>query len=111
MGEHTPGPWSVFPHYCKYDGPGPYENTWLIGKGQYDTIAEVRPGHDEYDSQNDANARLIAAAPDLLEACKQAKKFLEPVLDEPGRTVFWSLVDAIAKATGTPLDPRAGERE
>jgi hypothetical protein len=45
-----------------------------------------------------ANARLIAAAPDLLEACKQAKKYLEPDLVEPGRTVFWNLVAAIAKA-------------
>lgn len=38
------------------------------------------------------------AAPDLLEACKLAKKYLEPDLVEPGRTVFWKLVDAIKKA-------------
>lgn len=37
---------------------------------------------------------------DLLEACKAAKKYLEPDLVEPGRTVFWSLVNAIAKAEG-----------
>lgn len=41
---------------------------------------------------------LEAAAPDLLEACRAAKKYLEPDLVEPGRTVFWKLVDAIRKA-------------
>jgi len=45
--------------------------------------------------------RLINAAPELLAACKMAKKYLEPVLDEPGRTVFWTLVDAIMKAEGS----------
>jgi len=34
----------------------------------------------------------------LLEACKEAKKYLEPDLVEPGRTVFWKLVKAIAHA-------------
>lgn len=47
-----------------------------------------------------ANAHLIAAAPELLEACKAAKKYLEPDLVEPGRTVFWNLVAAIKKAEG-----------
>ena len=37
---------------------------------------------------------------DLLEACKAAKKFLEPDLVEPGRAVFWNLVEAIKKAEG-----------
>jgi hypothetical protein len=48
----------------------------------------------------DANARLMAASPELLEAAKAAKKYLEPDLVEPGRTVFWKLVAAIAKAEG-----------
>ena len=46
-----------------------------------------------------ANARLLAAVPDLLDACQKAKKFLEPNLVEPGRSIFWQLVDAINKAT------------
>lgn len=32
----------------------------------------------------------------LVEAAKQAKKHLEPDLVEPGRTVFWDLVKALA---------------
>jgi len=47
-----------------------------------------------------AHARLIAAAPALLEACEEAKKYLEPDLVEPGRTVFWKLVAALKAAKG-----------
>lgn len=48
----------------------------------------------------DANARLLAASVDLLEACEAAKALLINDLKEPGRTVFWKLVDAIRKANG-----------
>jgi len=51
----------------------------------------------------EGQARLITAASDLLEAAKDAKKYLEPDLIEPGRTVFWRLVEAINKAQGTTL--------
>jgi hypothetical protein len=34
----------------------------------------------------------------LLAAAKAAKKYLERDLVEPGRTVFWKLVDAIRQA-------------
>lgn len=73
----TRGPWSVFPHYCKDDSESIYAQTWLIGLGQFDTIAEVRPGHDQFDSQNDANARLISAAPELLEAASDTLEALQ----------------------------------
>ncbi len=33
----------------------------------------------------------------LIEAAKKAKKYLEPDLVEPGRTVFWKLVEALKK--------------
>ncbi|KKL67469.1 hypothetical protein LCGC14_2134710 [marine sediment metagenome] len=49
-----------------------------------------------YDSDEDGD--LIAAAPELLAACEAAKKYLEPDLVEPGRTVFWGLVKAIKSA-------------
>ena len=48
-------------------------------------------------------AKLFAAAPDLYETCEQAKKYLERDLVEPGRTVFWNLVAALAKARGVAL--------
>ena len=73
------------------------DNSWHIytgSEGNEVDLAAVR------NQDFKANARLIAAAPDLLEACKAAKKYLEPDLVEPGRTIFWKLVEAIAKAQG-----------
>lgn len=71
---HTPGPWLVFDHYCGRDPEtaGEYAGTRLIGLGQYDTIAEVRQGSDDVPGDVDANARLIAAAPELLSECEDA---------------------------------------
>ena len=43
---------------------------------------------------------LEAAQAGLLEACHAAKKYTQGDLVEPGRTVFWKLVAAIAKAEG-----------
>lgn len=78
---------------------------WIIrdlSTDNHDIIAVVpKTGDEAHDHLVTwPNARLIAAAPELLEACKTAKKFLEPDLVEPGRTVFWNLVSVISKATG-----------
>ena len=43
-------------------------------------------------------ATLCASAQDLLTACEAAREYLKPELDEPGRSVFWMLVAAVAKA-------------
>lgn len=92
MAEHTPGPWKA--EYDLVEGPD----------GAYVAKAIIGVPREEYL----ANARLIAAAPDLLEA-------LENVLDEvrfEGETgvvvvradkANWALraaVRAIAKARG-----------
>jgi hypothetical protein len=42
--------------------------------------------------------KLKAQRNALLAAAKAAKKYLEPDLVEPGRTVFWNLVAAIEEA-------------
>lgn len=64
---HTPGPWKIIqtngmPKINMVSPP--------IGGG---FIARI--GYPPIGSR-DANARLIAAAPELLEACKEASKFL-----------------------------------
>lgn len=66
--QHTKGPWAVFKHYASDDPASRYASYRLVGTGQFETIAEVRHGHEEIDGDVDANAHLIAAAPDLLEA-------------------------------------------
>ena len=64
MSKHTPGPWAV-DRYCRDITP----------VGRYLRIAEI-PGHRENDTpdsqEREANARLIAAAPDLLAALEAA---------------------------------------
>lgn len=68
-------------------------------------IKTLRNAIEAAENSNHAGEDFVAAAavaPELLEACKAAKQYLVPELEEPGRTVFWQLVDAIAKATGEP---------
>lgn len=55
--KHTPGPWSVYRNNVKEKYGACHDNIF-IKKGN-DIICELF-------SENDANARLIAAAPDLL---------------------------------------------
>lgn len=101
---HTPGPW--FLEHCPDGSYYAIKNRPEWGSGHI-WIASAEESHlpksDGFpsDEQGLANAQLIAAAPELLAACRRAKKLLEPeVTKEPDRTIFWELVSAIAKAEG-----------
>jgi len=66
MNAHTPGPWTV-----KFSGTG---NAHIYGLDhKNDRIAGVmlRPTVTNNTTERDANARLIAAAPDLLSIVKR----------------------------------------
>lgn len=68
---HTPGPWAA--------------KDWRVcaglGKGQrISVICDTAANNKSRTPENEANARLIAAAPDLLAACRM-------VLDDPGLSV------------------------
>ena len=93
MKTHTPGPWRIE----KYTDTTTRDGERIRAGNNLIVVNEVWGASL---SECDANYRLVAAAPELLEACKQAKKHLERDLVEPGRTVFWNLVAAIAKAEG-----------
>lgn len=85
--QHTPGPWFVDEDELNVCAPDPEEPDvpWVV--------AGVRVGCGYPESQDGANARLIAAAPELLEA-------LETVL-QVKRTDDRSIVfapHAVAKA-------------
>jgi hypothetical protein len=93
---HTPGPWfsgSLFEtEYEKVVSVGPFETDW---HHYGDSIAEVFDANG-----NDAvsNACLIAAAPDLLEACEKAlARFESEKMFGPDRV---ALEEAIKKAKG-----------
>jgi hypothetical protein len=76
MSKHTPGPWSVT-HFSRL-----YIGQFVDGAERHDaetasvplfkTVATIV----ERTGETDANARLIAAAPELLEACKDLVKRL-----------------------------------
>ena len=88
MTKHTPGPWSVAETRHKYDT--------LIRNRDNDPVASTNfAGYSPKTAA--ANARLIAAAPDLLAACRE---FVAKVDRGEARSRFTyaRMKDAIAKA-------------
>jgi hypothetical protein len=96
---HTPGPWrigksgagiaAVYPKDARRHAP-----ICFLGSGTIDDTEDF--------SNAEANAHLIAAAPDLLEASEQAERELARVADKEPQAVI-ALVAvraAIAKANG-----------
>ena len=81
MSEHTPGPWSA-------------EDTVIYGPSHLN-IAELEPNDYIRNDEQRANARLIAAAPDLLAA-------LDALVDATNTRslAYDDAVTAIAKARG-----------
>ncbi len=76
MSEHTPGPWRVFKGGVSGRIIGIGE---LNGEGVCDCGFGVWRGGSE---EAEANARLIAAAPELLEALQKARNALDLVDDD-----------------------------
>jgi hypothetical protein len=115
---HTPGPWS------RYDdggrtasgvcyGPSYADCVWGPGGPGHGLVADCSPNALPPDARTIANARLVAAAPDLLEASRLALNALviaSRQLTEDHKMVLkgqgWAAQDiaslraAIAKATG-----------
>ena len=88
MSGHTPGPWRI----VQEDG------YWVVRAANYDAVCRLYAG---------GNGDLIAAAPDLLEACKAGTEISERTLAEDGgfrtpeaQAVYDMVCAAIAKAEG-----------
>lgn len=89
--KHTPGPWVVI------------EKTTSVGKcfrvGPHEIVTENHGGICLYDDrtqlnphsagEQEANARLIAAAPDLLKALEEAVECLEDSSWYKGEVAVW----------------------
>ena len=76
ISKHTPGPWIVCTPSDSTDYLCIEEDSQLVGEAS--TIAEVNLGGEGISEQiGSANARLIAAAPELLEVLYECKSFLE----------------------------------
>jgi hypothetical protein len=105
-GKHTPGPW--------YPKPAPYgwdvwgnlddgKDTW-VGPVQRVISPHARMGSrkaiEAASEETEANARLIAAAPDLLDALKQFEAFYPMGINLDLDDAFRAARTAIAKAEG-----------
>lgn len=106
--KHTPGPWRFFDNagknmqgYCQPSGvTGTGEN---LGQLVCGCFGDVRGGED----QAKANARLIAAAPELLGALKKAERIIQKLAGWSGNDLseldsefgYHAIPEAIAKAT------------
>lgn len=71
--KHTPGPWAAVDQGDRLDHHGtPYVSIFggTNGGGTVATVHNIHPGNQPGDlrTARDANARLIAAAPELLQA-------------------------------------------
>lgn len=93
MRKHTPGPWEV-----RRDGWGHHS---VRSEPEQRTIAKTIMPHipDRAHAVDEANARLIAAAPEMLAAAKRILPYLTEC-DCVGDGMFRQLADAIAKAEG-----------
>lgn len=94
MTQHTPGPW----HYHDGRKNGTRQ---MVGTGEM-WIAEMTTGigFDQSDTEAEANARLFAAAPDLLEAGRVAVDLWDSTSAAVDPDEILMLIrDAIAKAT------------
>jgi hypothetical protein len=80
MSKHTPGPWSV----DAVPGLPVYINAGDDGLRPVADINGLEDGinNDARREEQMANAALIAAAPDLLEACKGLRATIERLLPE-----------------------------
>jgi hypothetical protein len=98
--KHTPGPWYVGINESVIDSPAG-EKFLGIGTDGERTICRVSQLATQ-DAEDEANAQLIAAAPDLLIACQRALNWIELHAGEDwGKKIQERMRNAIAKAEGT----------
>lgn len=116
MSEHTPGPWQVLEYaiekkgFIAVVGPGGHGNpaqhicdVFPFGKRAEGTTLE---GHK-------ANARLIAAAPDLLEAMRKLTTEItsnQALMDNVSLMIFEDAIAAIEKAEHASHKPDQGTK-
>ena len=103
MSQHTPGPWTI-----EADGAGWYIESNLISTFVASVENAKWNDYEEGDvvpteEEQEANARLIAAAPDLLEALSEMyHAFLDPdhIVTDRQEAASLGAYRAIYKATG-----------
>jgi hypothetical protein len=88
---HTPGPWIAAPYSSVVGAPVVSASGRSVAKVTYFALGESFSNHD---AESDANARLIAAAPEMLEALRMYER------GEEATVLAATVRAAIAKAEG-----------
>lgn len=98
--QHTPGPWTVSDEIDRiYNG-----NVIRYDTGERNGVVAIACDFNRFDrdAEREANARLIAAAPELLEAIRAANVQRDPRHRISMLVNDWQRIEAaVAKATGT----------
>ena len=76
MSTHTPGPWKLHRTRSRF-------GLNVVAERGASCICEMPSWDDEYIPERDANARLIAAAPEMLEALESAAAHCTDILHDP----------------------------
>jgi hypothetical protein len=90
---HTPGPWKI----ATFDGPNQYAS--IEAENESVRICDI-PSWPCAVYEMRANARLIAAAPDLLDALDWALRQIEDDLDPDHQAAFDAALSTLRKAKG-----------
>lgn len=104
MSAHTPGPWNLLPEECDR----PYVRVrGTVPGGRFKIANVLTPAyegvHEREAKETRANARLIAAAPELLAALKLMLKGTDEDCGRiqcPHKSAVTAAFSAIAKAEG-----------
>lgn len=99
MSKHTPGSWKWAGESYR-DASGSQEDVVIICTEQGKTVAVI---HEPYSDVVAANARLIAAAPDLLTVLQKVRGYIHTLVESNVLAVsaWHSDIDAVlAAATG-----------
>lgn len=97
MSKHTPGPWSA-----EVDRENDHEINIVSGNRPF--VATAWPANHQEDKEQEANARLIAAAPELLEALRIVRDTLPHINGNA------SSVNSLLKLTGAAIAKATGEQ-
>lgn len=102
--KHTSGPWTITRTHAANGG---FSIDHGAEPGRVKTIAAVMAGPDGVNDALVANAHLIVAAPDLLDACEKAKRYFQRFVSSGSewRDIYDALDNAIAKAKGKYDEP------
>lgn len=93
MTKHTPGPWTAY--YFAAD--------WWVANPEDDSGPMLRVGSDH--DRREANAHLIAAAPDLLNISKEILDLIERIIE--GKE--WGAIEEYADQLRTIIARATGE--